>query len=210
MSGADAEILWDPQAIYRSSFAQVAAAADLGAIPAALRPVALRLVHACGEPAILDDLLASPGAVEAGQQALRRSATVLVDSRMVADGIIRRRLSRNNRVLCTLTLGQVAGNAKRLGITRSAAAVVHWRPWLDGAVVVIGNAPTALFKLLDLVDGGWPRPALVIGMPVGFVGAAESKQTLARSGLAFITLHGRRGGSALAAAAVNALVSDAP
>ena len=208
MSGGD--ILWDPQAIYASSFGQVAGATDLSAIPEALRAVALRLVHACGEPGILDGLQASPGAAEIGAQALRGGATILADSRMVADGITRRRLPGNARVLCTLTLGQVAGNATRLGISRSAAAVQLWQPWLGGGVAVIGNAPTALFALLDGVQAGWPRPALVIGMPVGFVGAADSKAALAASDLDFITLTGIRGGSALAAAALNALASDDP
>lgn len=204
------KILWDPQAIYESSFAQVAAATDLSGIDETLRPLALRLVHACGEPAILAGLSAARGAVEAGQEALNAGATVLADSRMVADGITRRRLTGNNPVLCTLTLGHVAGNAKRLGISRSAAAVIHWQPWLGGSVVVIGNAPTALFQLLKGIKEGWPRPALVIGMPVGFVGAAESKAALAESDLAFITLAGIRGGSALAAAAMNALASAVP
>jgi len=203
-------ILWDPHAIYESSFAQVAEATDLSGIDESLRPVALRLVHACGEPAIVQGLTASQDAVAAGQEALNKGATILVDSRMVADGITRRRLDRHNPLLCTLTLGQVAGNAKRLGISRSAAAVMHWQPWLGGGVVVIGNAPTALFQLLKGLEEGWPRPALVIGMPVGFVGAAQAKAALAESDLAFITLAGIRGGSALAAAAMNALASAAP
>ena len=203
-------ILWDPQAIYESSFAQVAAATDLSATPETLQPLALRLVHACGEPAILQGFTASQDAIAAGQEALKKGATILVDSRMVADGITRRRLDRHNPVLCTLTLGQVAGNAKRLGISRSAAAVMHWQPWLGGGVVVIGNAPTALFQLLKGVKEGWPRPALVIGMPVGFVGAAQAKAALAESGLAFITVAGIRGGSALAAAAMNAVAGTVP
>ncbi len=203
-------ILWDPQAIYKSSFAQVAAATDLSGIEESLRAVALRLVHACGEPAIVDNLVASPGAAEIGENALRGGAMLLVDSRMVGDGITRRRLPADTQILCTLNLGQVAGNAKRLAISRSAAAVHCWRPWLSGGVVVIGNAPTALFALLEGVRAGWPRPALVIGMPVGFVGAADAKAALAASDLDFITLIGIRGGSALAAAAVNALASAAP
>ncbi|MHA1564660.1 MAG: precorrin-8X methylmutase [Alphaproteobacteria bacterium] len=206
MTGDDT--LWDPQSIYASSFAQVREATDLSTIPEELRAVALRLVHACGEPTILDGLQASSGAAGIGSQALRDGATVLVDSRMVADGITRRRLPADSRILCTLNLGQVAGNAKLLGITRSAAAVKLWQPWLGGGVVVIGNAPTALFALLEGVNEGWPRPALVIGMPVGFVGAADAKAALAASDLDFITLTGIRGGSALAAAALNALASE--
>lgn len=172
--------------------------------------MALRLIHACGMPDIVADLAFSDHAVDAGRAALAAGAPVLVDAEMVAHGIVRARLPADNAILCTLNRAPVRSAAKRLGITRSAAAVELWRPHLDGAVVAVGNAPTALFRLLELIAEGAPRPALILGFPVGFVGAAEAKAALAASDdIAFVTLRGRRGGSALAAAAVNAL-ADAP
>lgn len=203
--------LSDPAEIYRQSFATVAGEADLSGIPDDLHDVALRLVHASGDPAAVDDLVWSNGAGAAGHAALARGAPILVDAGMVAQGIIRDRLPAANPVLCTLGLGGVTGAAARDGTTRSAAAVELWSPWLDDAVVAIGNAPTALFRLLDGLAAGWPKPALILGFPVGYVGAAEAKAALAEStGLAFVTLAGRRGGSALAAAAINALAATAP
>jgi precorrin-8X/cobalt-precorrin-8 methylmutase len=200
--------LRDSAEIYRRSFAMIEAETDLSRLPADLHALALRLVHACGDPAALDDLAWSDGAVGAGRAALAKGAPVLADAGMVAQGIIRDRLPAANPVLCTLGLGGVAGMAARDATTRSAAAVAVWQPWLAGAVVAIGNAPTALFRLLDGLASGWPKPALIVGFPVGYVGAAEAKAALAATdGLAFITLGGRRGGSALAAAAVNALAS---
>ena len=195
----------DPDAIYRQSFATIAAEAPLDSLPADLRDVAVRMVHACGMTDIIADLAWSEGAVAAGIRALSNGAAVLVDAEMVAHGIIRRRLPKSNAVLCTLNDPAVAGTARTLGTTRSALAVDLWLPHLDGAVVAVGNAPTALFRLLELLEDGAPRPALVLGFPVGFVGAAESKEALIQSEVPFIALRGRRGGSAMAAAAVNAL-----
>lgn len=203
------DYLRDPEAIYRDSFAAISGAADVGALPEEMRAVALRVAHACGDVAAIDDLRWSDGAAAAGRQALADGAPVLTDSRMVADGIIRRSLPAGNPVLCTLGLGSVRGLAARGDTTRSAAAVELWIPWLEGAVVAIGNAPTALFRLLEGLADGWPRPALIVGMPVGYVGAAEAKQALIDAGAApFIALTGRRGGSAVAAATINALAIE--
>ena len=202
--------LRDPTAIYRRSFALIRAETDLSRLPPDLHPLALRIVHAVGDPGILADLAWSDGAAETGRAALRAGAPVLVDAEMVAHGIIRRRLPAANPVLCTLGAPGVPDLARDLGTTRSAAAVELWPPHLAGAVVAIGNAPTALFHLLEMIESGAaPRPALVLGFAVGFVGAAESKEALIgnRLGLPFVALAGRRGGSAMAAAAVNALAA---
>ena len=197
----------DGAAIYRESFAIIRAEADLARFPADLESVAVRVVHACGMPDAADDLLFSADAGSAGRAALAAGATILCDSRMVAEGVIRARLTAANPVLCMLDDPQTPALAAQLGNTRTAAALELWRPHLADAVVVIGNAPTALFRLLELLDAGAPRPALILGFPVGFVGAAESKAALAEEsrGVPYITLRGRRGGSAMAAAAVNAL-----
>ncbi len=204
--------LRDPAAIYRRSFALIRAEAGLARFPAALRPVAVRLAHAAGEVAILDDLAWSRGAVNAGQRALASGAAILVDSEMVAAGIIRARLPAQNPVICTLRDPAVPALAARHQTTSSAAAVELWRAHLAGSVVSIGNAPTALFHLLEMLAAGADKPALILGFPVGFVGAAEAKEALAGFGrwLAYITIKGRRGGSALAAAAVNALCGKPP
>lgn len=201
------DYLRDPEAIYALSFARVRRETDLERLPRALDAIAVRLVHATGDPSIIDDLVWSPDAVAAGRDALARGAPILVDVAMVAAGIIRRFLPARNEVICALDDEGVAALAEKLGTTRSAAAVEQWRPRLDGAVVAIGNAPTALFHLLEMIAAGAPRPALVLGFPVGFVGAAEAKAALAANDLClpFIALAGRRGGSALAAASVNAL-----
>jgi precorrin-8X/cobalt-precorrin-8 methylmutase len=197
--------------IYRRSFAIIRAEADLSGIPADLEKLAVRVVHASGMVEIARDLVFSPGAGKAGRRALASGAPILCDSRMMAAGITRKRLLADNAVLCTLGDPRVPEIAARTGTTLSAAAVDLWRPHLEGAVVAIGNAPTALFRLLDLLEQGAPRPALILGFPVGFVGAAESKEAVAnnRSGVPFVALRGRHGGSAMAAAAVNALASDA-
>ncbi|HAJ19167.1 MAG TPA: precorrin-8X methylmutase [Rhodospirillaceae bacterium] len=198
----------DPAEIYRESARLTREASDLSAVPDDLQDVAIRLIHTCGRPDIVSGLRASAGAVDMGRQALAAGKPVLCDVEMVSKGIIRSRLPMHNEVMCTLGLGAVAPLAQRLGTTRSAAAVDLWQPWLAGAVVAIGNAPTALFHLLERIHDGFPKPALILGFPVGFVGAAESKQALIESGLPYIALTGREGGSALAAAAVNALTGS--
>ncbi|MBK5929759.1 precorrin-8X methylmutase [Halochromatium salexigens] len=197
----------DGAAIYRESFAIIRAEADLARFPADLESVAVRVVHACGMPDAADDLAFSVDAGAIGRAALTAGATVLCDSLMVAEGVIRARLPANNPVRCTLADPRVPALAAQLDNTRTAAALELWRPDLEGAIAVIGNAPTALFRLLEMLDEGAPRPALILGFPVGFVGAAESKAALAADsrGVPYLTLNGRRGGSAMAAAAVNAL-----
>ena len=199
--------LRDPVAIYRESERRIEESVDLSRFPQDLRSLVRRVVHAAAEPSIANDLVWSENAFAAGCAALEAGAPVLVDAEMVAAGIIARNLPAKNDVRCNLSDKRVAGIAHRLGTTRSAAAVELWRPLLEGSIVAIGNAPTALFHLLEMIAAGAPRPALVLGFPVGFVGAAEAKAALAanRLALAFIALSGRRGGSALAAAAVNAL-----
>ncbi|RVT87318.1 precorrin-8X methylmutase [Rhodobacteraceae bacterium CCMM004] len=201
----------DPAAIYAQSFATVRAEARLDRFDPGMEAVAVRLIHACGMVEVADRLAHSPGAAAAGAQALAAGAPVLCDCEMVAAGIIRRRLPAQNPVICTLNDARVPAMAADLGTTRSAAAVDLWCDRLEGAVVAIGNAPTALFHLLERLDAGWPRPALILGFPVGFVGAAESKAELARDprGTDFVALRGRRGGSAMASAAVNALAGMA-
>jgi len=200
----------DGAVIYRESFAIIRSEADLSAIPADLEPAVVRMIHACGMTDLPADVAWSPGAGAAARSALARGAPVLCDSVMVAGGITRSRLRAGNPVVCTLRDGRVPGLAARLRTTRSAAAVDLWRDQLDGSVIAIGNAPTALFRLLELLETGAPRPAAIIGIPVGFVGAAESKQALASrsGGVPYLTVHGRRGGSAMTAAAVNALAGD--
>lgn len=200
----------DGQEIYRRSFATIRAEADLSAIPPDMEKLAVRVIHACGMVDIVSDLAFSPGAGAAGRAALQAGAPILCDARMVAEGITLPRLPQNNRVICTLHDDGVPGLAKSLGNTRSAAALEHWREHLEGSVVVIGNAPTALFYLLEMLDAGAPKPALIIGMPVGFIGAAESKDALAADsrGVPYIVVRGRRGGSAMAVAAVNALATE--
>ena len=205
---AEYTYLRDPVEISRRSLALIRAGADLGRFPMSLRPLALRLAHAAGDSTILDDLVWSRGAVGAGRRALAAGAPILVDTTMVAAGINTERLAANT-ILCTLLDPRTAELAAGLGTTRSAAAVELWRPHLGGAIIAIGNAPTALYHLLEIITAGAAKPALVLGFPVGFVGAAEAKVALVAfgQGIPYVTLNGRRGGSALAAAAVNALVS---
>ena len=197
----------DPREIYRRSFAIIRAEADLARVPADLEPVAVRLIHTCGMPEIVGDLAFAPDVVAAGRAALEAGAPILCDAKMIASGITRARLPARNDIVCTLDDPSVPGLAVRLGTTRSAAALELWRERLAGSVVAIGNAPTALFHLLERLDQGWPKPAAILAFPVGFVGAAESKVALAENprGVPFLTLLGRRGGSALAVAAVNAV-----
>jgi precorrin isomerase len=200
----------DGNEIYRRSFSMIRAEADLESLPADLVSVAVRLIHTCGMTDIVNDLVASPEAGKLGRAALTSGCPILCDAQMVAEGVTRKRLPADNPVICTLNAPEVPALAQQLGNTRSAAAMELWHPHLAGAIVAIGNAPTALFRLLEMLDEGCPKPALILGFPVGFVGAAESKAELAAEsrGVSFITLQGRRGGSAMAAAAVNALAKE--
>jgi precorrin-8X/cobalt-precorrin-8 methylmutase len=198
----------DGAAIYRRSFATIRAEADLAGLPDDVARVAVRMIHACGQVDLVDDLAFSPDVVRRAREALDAGAPVLCDAEMVASGITRRRLPKDNDVVCTLNHARTSGLAAELGTTRTAAALELWRDRLGGAVVAIGNAPTALFHLLEMVAAGAPRPAAVLGIPVGFVGAVESKEALAASDLEHLVVRGRRGGSAITAAAVNAIASD--
>jgi precorrin-8X/cobalt-precorrin-8 methylmutase len=199
----------DGAEIYRRSFAIIRAEADLARFSPEEEKVAVRLIHACGLVEAAADFAFSPRAVAAARAALAGGAPILCDSKMVANGVTRARLPRANEVVCTLDDAGVPDLAARLGTTRTAAAMELWRERLSGSVIAIGNAPTALFRLLEMLDEGAPVPAAVIGMPVGFVGAAESKEALMAHGrVPFLVVRGRRGGSALAAAAVNALASE--
>jgi precorrin-8X/cobalt-precorrin-8 methylmutase len=197
----------DGAEIYRHSFAIIRREADLARFNGPEERVAVRIIHACGMVEAAADIYFSPGAALTAIAALERAAPVLCDARMVAEGVTRSRLPADNEVICTLGDSAVPALAARLGTTRSAAALDLWLPRLRGAIVVIGNAPTALFRLLEMLDARAPSPAAIIGMPVGFVGAAESKEALIASGRAAIVVRGRKGGSAMAAAAVNALAS---
>ncbi|MCP9958125.1 MULTISPECIES: precorrin-8X methylmutase [Streptomyces] len=199
----------DGAEIYRQSFATIRAEADLAGLPADVSQVAVRMIHACGMVDLVRDLAYTPEVVSRARAALRSGAPILCDAQMVASGVTRKRLPADNEVVCTLSDPSVPDLAAELGTTRSAAALELWRDRLEGAVVAIGNAPTALFRLLEMVRDGAPRPAAVLGIPVGFIGAAESKDALAASDLDHIVVRGRRGGSAMAAAAVNAIASEA-
>ncbi|WP_030592628.1 precorrin-8X methylmutase [Streptomyces anulatus] len=200
----------DGPAIYRQSFATIRAEADLAGLPADVSQVAVRMIHACGMVDLVTDLAFSPNAVADARAALRSGAPILCDVAMVASGVTRRRLPADNDVVCTLSDPSVPELAAKMGTTRSAAALELWRDRMEGAVVAVGNAPTALFRLLEMIEEGAPRPAAVIGVPVGFIGAAESKEALAEhaSGLEHLIVRGRRGGSAIAAAALNAIASE--
>ncbi len=199
----------DGAAIYERSFAIIRAEANLARFTPEQEKVAVRMIHACGMVELADDIEFSPTFVSEAKAALRRGAPILCDANMVAHGVTRARLPARNPVVCTLAEPSVATIAAELRNTRSAAAMELWRNRLDGAVVAIGNAPTALFRLLEMLDEGAALPAAVIGMPVGFVGAAESKEALAADGrVPYAIVRGRKGGSAMAAAAVNALASD--
>jgi precorrin-8X/cobalt-precorrin-8 methylmutase len=198
----------DGAEIYRRSFAIIRAEAELARFTSEQETVAVRVIHACGQVEAAKDLVFSEAFVGAAKAALVAGAPILCDSRMVADGVTHARLPADNPVICTLADTAVPAIAVRIGNTRSAAALELWRDKIAGSLVVIGNAPTALFRLLELLDEDWPKPAAVIGMPVGFVGAAESKEALAADGrVPYLVATGRRGGSAMAAAAVNALAS---
>ena len=201
----------DGAAIYAASFATIRRETDLSLVPPSAERLAVRMVHACGMTDLVNDIVVTDDLVGAARAALAAGAPVLCDSVMVAAGVTASRLPARNPVICTLRDPDVPSLAARLGTTRSAAALELWRDNLSGAVVAIGNAPTALFHLLEMIGAGAPRPAAVVGVPVGFIGAAESKRALADSPLRLphVVVHGRRGGSAIASAAVNALASDA-
>jgi precorrin-8X/cobalt-precorrin-8 methylmutase len=196
--------------IYRRSFAIIRAEADLARFNAAEEPVAVRIIHACGMTEIARDIVMAPGFADNARWALVAGAPILCDSKMVANGITRARLPAANAVVCTLDDPKVPELARKIGNTRSAAAMELWGERMAGALVAIGNAPTSLFRLLEMLDAGVKPPAAVIGLPVGFVGAKESKDALAADGrIPFLIVRGRKGGSAMAAAAVNALASEA-
>jgi precorrin isomerase len=203
--------LHDPELIYQQSFNAIRKEADLSHFPQDIANIVVRMIHSCGMTDIAQDIVYTISAASAGKAALIQGAPVLCDSRMVCEGVIRAKLPAENEVLCWNNCPESAVLAKKLGTTRSAAAVELWRPKLAGAVVAVGNAPTALFRLLEVLEEGVDPPAVIFGLPVGFVGAAESKELLVKQckeSVQFLTLNGRRGGSAIAAAAVNALTVD--
>lgn len=204
------DYLRDGAAIYERSFAIIRAEADLSRFSAEEAEIAVRMIHACGQVEAAGAIDFAPGLVEAARGALRRGAPIFCDAAMVAHGITRARLPAANEVICTLRDSSVPELAAKLGTTRSAAALELWRDRIEGALVAIGNAPTALFRLLEMLDSGAPRPAAIIGVPVGFVGAAESKEALAANGFGvpYLIVRGRMGGSAMTAAAVNALARE--
>ncbi|MFE7722590.1 precorrin-8X methylmutase [Nocardia rhizosphaerihabitans] len=209
MSDVRASYLTDGAEIYRRSFATIRAEADLAGFPADIERVAVRMIHGCGQVDLAGDIAYSPGVVAAARAALHAGKPILCDANMVASGVTRKRLPADNPVLCNLADPRVPALAAQLGNTRSVAALELLRDQLDGAVVAIGNAPTALFHLLDMLDDGAPKPAAIIGIPVGFIGAAESKQALIDfGGIEFLTVRGRRGGSAITASALNAIASE--
>ena len=199
----------DGSAIYDKSFATIRSEADLSRFPPEDEQVVVRMIHACGMVDLADDVAMSIDFTNKAREAMEAGAPILCDSKMVANGITRSRLPADNAVVCTLAEPGVPELAHKIGNTRTAAALDLWLPHLENAIVAIGNAPTALFRLLEMLDDGAPKPAAIIGLPVGFVGAVESKQALADDprGCAWIIVHGRRGGSAMAVAAVNAIAS---
>ncbi|NKS31676.1 precorrin-8X methylmutase [Prescottella equi] len=200
----------DGAEIYRQSFATIRAESDLARFPADVSQAVVRMIHASGQVDLVDDVAFTPNVVADAREALRRGAPILCDAKMVAAGVTRKRLPRDNDVLCMLDDARVPVLAKAIDNTRSAAALELWGDKLDGAVVAIGNAPTALFHLLNLIEAGAPRPAAIVGGPVGFIGAMESKEALIEhpAGLEYLVVRGRRGGSAIAAAALNAIASE--
>lgn len=198
----------DGAEIYRQSFATIRAESDLTRFPADVAKVVVRMIHACGMTDLPDDVAFSPSVVRDARAALRNGAPILCDANMVASGVTRRRLPADNEVLCYLQDPRTPGKAQEIGNTRSAAALELLADRFDGAVIAIGNAPTALFHLIDLIERGAPRPAAVLGIPVGFIGAQESKEALAATDLEHLVVRGRRGGSAMTAAAINAIASE--
>ena len=202
------EYVRDGAEIYRRSFGIIRTEAALGGLPGEVEPVVVRMIHSCGMVDLVGDVVFSGDVVSVARGALRGGAAVLCDAAMVASGVTRRRLPADNEVVCTLHDPRVAALAASLGTTRSAAAVDLWGDRMGGAVVAIGNAPTALFRVLELIEQGAPRPAAILGLPVGFVGAAESKVELAKQMIPYLVVHGRRGGSAMAVAAINAIACE--
>ena len=203
--------LRDPELIYQKSFSAIRKEADLSYFPQDIANIVVRMIHSCGMTDITQNIVYTTSAASAGKDALMQGAPVLCDSRMVCEGVIRAKLPAGNEVLCWNNCPESVVLAKKLGTTRSASAVELWRPKLAGAVVAVGNAPTTLFRLLEILEEGVEPPAVIFGLPVGFVGAAESKELLVKQckeSVQFLTLKGRRGGSAMAAAAVNALTFD--
>ncbi|MCU1643942.1 MAG: Precorrin-8X methylmutase [Nocardia sp.] len=209
MSDVRTSYLTDGAEIYRRSFATIRSEADLARFPADVSQVVVRMIHACGQVDLAGDIEFSNDVVTKARAAMRAGAPILCDANMVASGVTRKRLPADNEVLCLLGDPRVPGLAAEMNNTRSVAALELLRDRMEGAVVAIGNAPTALFHLLDMLDAGAPKPAAVLGIPVGFIGAAESKQALAEyTGIEFLTVRGRRGGSAMTAAALNAIASE--
>jgi precorrin-8X/cobalt-precorrin-8 methylmutase len=204
------DYLRDGATIYERSFAIIRAEADLSRFTLEEAEIVVRMIHAAGQVEVARLIEFAPGFVSAARAALKRGAPILCDSEMVAHGITRARLPAKNEVICTLRDPKVPALADKLGTTRSAAALQLWRGRLDGALVAIGNAPTALFRLLEMLEAGSPKPAAIIGVPVGFVGAAESKEALAANSydVPYLIVRGRIGGSAMTAAAVNALAKE--
>ncbi|WP_406029283.1 precorrin-8X methylmutase [Nocardioides sp. NBC_00850] len=201
-------------AIYVDSFATIRREADLSAVPADAERLAVRMIHGSGQVDLASDLVIHPGLVKAARGALEAGAPILCDATMVATGVTRSRLPRDNEVLCMLGDDRVPALAREWVTTRTAAALSLWEPYLEGAVVAIGNAPTALFHLLEMILDGGPRPAAIVGCPVGFIGAAESKEALASFAadhgidIPYVTVRGRRGGSAMTSSALNALAQE--
>jgi precorrin-8X/cobalt-precorrin-8 methylmutase len=204
------QYLKDPSAIYARSFELIRAEANFSRVPKAAESIATRIIHACGMVEVVDDLVFSEDFVVTAQTALKAGAPIFVDAEMVRHGIIARQIKTGNDIICTLNDPEARAMGVAQSITRSAAAVELWRPRLAGSIVVIGNAPTALFALLEMIDSGAAKPAAIIGFPVGFVGAAESKAELAANprGIAFATIRGRKGGSAMASSVINALTGQ--
>jgi precorrin-8X/cobalt-precorrin-8 methylmutase len=204
------DYLRDPSAIYARSFEMIRKEADFSLIPANAVPVATRVIHSCGMVDVVDDLIFSGDFIEATSTALQKTAPIFVDVEMVRHGIIARQIKTGNDIICTLNDPRAREIGIKKSITRSAAALELWLPRLAGSIIVIGNAPTALFALLEMIDAGAPKPAAIIGFPVGFVGAAESKAELAGNprGIPFATIRGRKGGSAMASSVINALTGE--
>ncbi|OCC04264.1 precorrin-8X methylmutase [Labrys sp. WJW] len=206
---SERDYIRDGAEIYRRSFAMIRAESDLSRFSALEAPLVVRIIHACGMVEVAADVEMSDDLVASARAALRAGAPVLCDSKMVANGVTRARLPADNDVVCTLDDPRTPGLAREIGNTRTAAAMELWRDRLGGAVVAIGNAPTALYHLMDMIDRGAPRPAAILGIPVGFVGAAESKDELKAWGkVPWLIVRGRKGGSAMTAAAINALASE--